>query len=118
MRSGPFEPRILSEFRDAVDNVRKTAWAVQEWQERQSRQQDPLTVLPLLTAEGIRRATQLCEAITTGLAAHEVARETLGIHVFFQAVVRVHPSLISLFRDRQSLPQLSIGSTPPHGILP
>jgi len=102
MRSGPFEPRILSEFRDAVDNVRKTAWAVQEWQERQSRQQDPLTVLPLLTAEGIRRATQLCDAITTGLAAHEVARETVGIHEFFQAVVRVHQSLIALFRDRQS----------------
>jgi hypothetical protein len=53
MRSGPFDPRILREFRDAVDNVRKTAWAVQEWQERQSRHQDPLTVLPLLTAEGI-----------------------------------------------------------------
>ena len=102
MRSGPFDPRILSEFRDAVDNVRKTAWAVQEWQERKSRQQDPLTVLPLLTAEGIRRATQLCDAITTGLAAHEVARETVGIHEFFQAVVRVHQGLIALFRDRQS----------------
>ncbi len=101
MRSGPFDPRILREFRDAVDNVRKTAWAVQEWQERQARQQDPHTVLPLLTAEGIRRATQLCEAITTGLAEQEVVRETVGIHEFFQAVVRVHQSLIALFRDRQ-----------------
>jgi len=101
MRSGPFDPRILSEFRDAVDNVRKTAWAVQEWQERQSRQQDPLTVLPLLTAEGIRRATQLCEAITAGLAAQEVARETVGIHEFFQAVDRVHQSLLALLKDPQ-----------------
>ena len=101
MRSGPFDPRILREFRDAVDNVRKTAWAVQEWQERQARQQDPHTVLPLLTAEGIRRATQLCEAITTGMAEQEVVRETVGIHEFFQAVVRVHQSLIALFRDRQ-----------------
>jgi hypothetical protein len=101
MRSGPFDPRILKEFRDAVDNVRKTAWAVQEWQERQSRRQDPLTVLPLLTAEGIRRATQLCDAITAGVAAHEVARETVGIHEFFQAVERVHQSLRDLFKDRQ-----------------
>jgi hypothetical protein len=46
MRSGPIDSPILREFRDAVDNVRKTAWAVQEWQERQSRHQDPHTVLP------------------------------------------------------------------------
>src|SRR5262250_2865466 len=50
MRSGTTDQRVLKEFRDAVDNVRKTAWAVQEWQERQSRREDPQTVLPLLTA--------------------------------------------------------------------
>ena len=99
MRSGPFDPRILREFRDAVDNVRKTAWAVQEWQERQSRKQDPHTVLPLLTAEGIRRATQLCDAISAGLATREVVRETVGIDEFIQAVERVHQRLIDLLRD-------------------
>jgi hypothetical protein len=102
MRSGPIDSRILREFRDAVDNVRKTAWAVQEWQERQSRHQDPLTVLPLLTAEGIRRATQLCDAITAGIASHEVARGTVGIDEFFRAVDRVHQSLLDLFKDRKA----------------
>jgi hypothetical protein len=102
MRSGPIDPRILTEFRDAVDHVRKTAWAVQEWQERQSRHHDPHTVLPLLTAERIRRATQLCDAITADSAAHEVARETVGIDEFFQAVERVHQSLLVLFKDRKA----------------
>ena len=102
MRSGPFDPRILREFRDAVDNVRKTAWAVQEWQERQSRKQDPHTVLPLLTAEGIRRATQLCDAISAGLATNEVVRETVGIDEFIQAVERVHQRLVDLQRNRQA----------------
>ena len=102
MRSGPFDPRILREFRDAVDNVRKTAWAVQEWQERQSRKQDPHTVLPLLTAEGIRRATQLCDAISAGLATNEVVRETVGIDEFIQAVERVHQRLVDLLRNRQA----------------
>jgi hypothetical protein len=102
MRSGPIDPRILTEFRDAVDHVRKTAWAVQEWQERQSRHHDPHTVLPLLTAERIRRATQLCDAITADSAAHEVARETVGIDEFFQAVERVHQSLLALFKDRKA----------------
>jgi len=99
MRSGPIEPRVLSEFRDAIDNVRKTAWAVQEWQERQSRQHDAQAVLPLLTAERIRRATQLCDAITADAAAHEVTRRTVGINEFLQAVERVHQSLLHLFKE-------------------
>jgi hypothetical protein len=99
MRTGPIDPRVLQEFRDAVDNVRKTAWAVQEWQERQSKQQDPKTVIPLLTAEGIRRATQLCDAIASASAAHEIGRETVGIREFFQSVERLHQSLAPLFAN-------------------
>jgi hypothetical protein len=102
MRSGSVDPLILREFRDAVDNVRKTAWAVQEWQERQAREQNPDTVLPLLTAERIRRATQLCDAITTESAAKKIAPETVGIDEFFQAVERVHQSLSNLLRDRKA----------------
>ena len=101
MRSGTVDQRVLGEFRDAVDNVRKTAWAVQEWQERQSRRQDPQSVLPLLTAERIRRATQLCDAITAASAAQEVVRQTVGIEEFLQAVERVHQSLLDLFKDRE-----------------
>ena len=60
------------------------------------------TVLPLLTAERIRRTTQLCDAITTGSAAHEVTRETVGIDELLRAVERVHQSLLDLFRDREA----------------
>lgn len=102
MRSGPIDQRVLMEFRDAVDNVRKTGWAAQEWQERQSRHQDPHTVLPLVSAERIRRATQLCDAITTASAAHEVTCQTVGIDEFFRAVERVHQSLLDLFKDRKA----------------
>src|SRR5438105_14019500 len=44
IKSGGIDPRILEEFRDSVDYVRKTAWAVQEWQERQLQKHDPQTV--------------------------------------------------------------------------
>jgi hypothetical protein len=101
MRSGSID-RVRGEFRDAVDNVRKTAWAVQEWQERQSRHQDPQSVLPLLTAERIRRATQLCGAITGASATQEVTRHTVGIEEFLRAVERVHRYLLDLFKDRES----------------
>jgi len=100
MKSGGVEPRILTEFRDAVDYVRKTAWAVQEWQERQLQKHDPQTVLPLLTAERIRRATQLSKAILTDLTVHEITPETVGIHEFFQAVESLHQRVADLFKDR------------------
>lgn len=102
MRSGSVDHRVLSEFRDAVDNVRKTAWAVQEWQERQSRHQDPQSVLPLLTAERIRRATQLCDAITAASDAQGVTRHTVGIEEFLRAIERLHQNLLDLFKSRES----------------
>jgi hypothetical protein len=96
IKSGGVDPRILKEFRDAVDYVRKTAWAVQEWQERQLQKHDPQTVLPLLTAERIRRTTQLNQAISAGLAAHEVTRETTGIDEFYRTVESLYRRLTDL----------------------
>jgi len=103
MQSGSnLDPRILREFRDAVDYVRKTAWAAEEWQERQLQQRDPQTVLPLITAERIRRATQLSDAISDDLAAHEVSSETTGMAELFRALGRLHQNLADLFKDRES----------------
>ncbi|HKV61394.1 MAG TPA: hypothetical protein VJO16_05740 [Candidatus Acidoferrum sp.] len=96
------DPRILREFRDAVDYVRKTAWAAEEWQERQLERRDPHTVLPLITAERIRRATQLSESISDDFAAHEVSSETPGMAELFRALQRLHQNLADVFRNRES----------------
>ena len=98
IRAGGIAPSILMEFRDAVDYVRRTAWAVQEWQERQVLRRDPQTVLPLITTERIRRATQLSRAISTDLATHEVTRETAGIDELYRAVQGLHEQVSDLFR--------------------
>jgi hypothetical protein len=99
IKSGGIELGVLREFRDAVDHVRKTAWAVQEWQERQLKQRDTQTVLPLLTAERIRRATQLSKALATELDERKVTRETPGITELLQALLQVHQRLASLFES-------------------
>lgn len=103
IRSGGIDHRILTDFRDAVDHVRKTAWAVQEWQERQIQHHDPHTVLPLLTTERIRRAAQLGDAIVSDLTANEVSRETPGIERLYAAVGRMHQLLADLFKDAPKL---------------
>lgn len=102
IESGGVDPRILREFREAVDYVRKAAWVVQEWQERQLQKHDPQTVLPLLTAERIRRATQLNKAIATDLAAHELTSETAGLEELFQAVESLYQRVADLLRNREA----------------
>lgn len=99
IKAGGIDTRILEEFRDSVDYVRKTAWAVQEWQERQLQKPDPQTVLPLITSERIRRATQLSLAIKTDLEADQVTRETTGMRELFLAVEGLYPRVASLFRE-------------------
>ena len=100
IKSGGVDPRILRDFRDAVDYVRKTAWAVQEWQERQLKQHDPQTVVPLIISERIRRATQLSKAIAADVSDNDVTPETPGLRDFFQAIENLYTQISSLFRGR------------------
>jgi len=100
LKSGGSDPRVLEEFRDAVDHVRKSAWAVYEWQDRQFKKKDAGTVLSLLTTERVRRATQLNDAIVADLNAAQLTPETPGIAEFAQAVGRIRQRLKDLGIDR------------------
>src|SRR5467141_2410760 len=101
-RSGGMDPRVLREFRDAVDYVRKTAWALQELQERQAHQRDTATVRSLLTEERVRRGAQLCKALASDLDSHEVTGETTGAADLFQAIRGLYQRLATLFKIRES----------------
>jgi hypothetical protein len=96
IKSGNVDPRVLREFRDSVDYVRRTAWAVQEWQERQARHHDTATVLPLLVMERVRRATQICAAITNDLKENSIAPETAGIEDLLRAAQKLSRGLTEL----------------------
>jgi hypothetical protein len=102
IRSGGMDPRVLREFRDAVDYVRKTAWALQELQERQVQQRDTATVRSLLTDERVRRATQLSKALVSDLDSHEVTDGTAGAAELFRAIEGLYRRLAELFKIRES----------------
>ena len=97
IKSENIDPRVLREFRDAVDYVRKTAWAVQEWQERQTQHRDSATALPLLVRERVRRTTQLCAAIAQDLKENEITSETVGIEKLLRAAEELCRGLTELF---------------------
>ncbi|MBI4467174.1 MAG: hypothetical protein HY656_07100 [Acidobacteria bacterium] len=98
MKSGDIEPRVLREFRDAVDHVRQTAWAVQQWLELQAKRGDVYSVLSLLTLERIRRATQLSTDLSIDLDAAEVSFETEGLEKLWGAVRGLSERLARLFK--------------------
>ena len=66
--SGKVDPRILTDFRDAVNRVRTTAWAVQHTLESREPDTQGLSVLSLLAAERVRVAYQMCRIIAADLA--------------------------------------------------
>lgn len=98
IKTKEIDPFILREFRDAVDYVRKTAWAVQEWRERQITHRDPQTVLSLLTLERIRRATTLSNDLLSDLKAQDVGRQTEGISDLLRATEALHKRLTEYFQ--------------------
>jgi len=96
--SGDFSPRVLSEFRSAVDNIRQTAWAVQNWIGLKEQKRDPYSVLTVLSEERVRRATQIARDLTVDLQSLEVGLETEGLAELLRAVESLRECLARLFR--------------------
>jgi hypothetical protein len=96
--SGDFSPRVLSEFRSAVDNIRQTAWAVQQWTERKEQRRDPYSVLGVLSQERVRRATQINKDLALDLESLELSFETEGLAELFRATETLSSRLAPLFK--------------------
>ena len=58
-----FDPRILTDFRDAVNRVRTTAWGLEQYANSRTTETDPKTVLTVLAGERVRAAYQLCKLV-------------------------------------------------------
>jgi hypothetical protein len=91
-------PRVLSEFRNAVDSIRQTAWAVQQWTELQQQHRDPYSVLGVLSQERVRRATQIARDLTIDLESLELGLETEGLANLLGAVEGLYERLAPLFK--------------------
>ena len=96
--SGDLDPRVLSEFRNAVDHIRNTAWAVQQWVGARERSGDPYAVLPALASQRVHRATQLANDLSLDLQTVEVTAETEGVGDLYRAVDDLHRRLNLLFK--------------------
>jgi hypothetical protein len=93
VKSGDVDPRVLEDFRNSVDLIRGTAWAVQQWIGLKERSADPYSLMPALAAQRVKRMTQLARDLTMDLESVEVGLDTPGLQELYDAVSRLHECL-------------------------
>jgi hypothetical protein len=93
VKSGDVDPRVLEEFRNSVDLIRGTAWAVQQWIGLKEQSADPYSLIPALAAQRVKRMTQLARDLSMDLESVEVDLTTPGLKELFDAVNRLKECL-------------------------
>jgi hypothetical protein len=101
LRSVGIDLRVLNEFRDAVDYVRTAAVVVQQLREYQMHGRDDGEVASLLTAERIRRTTNLCLEVMTDLDAGRVSNDTKGVDELYCSLEQACDRLKHLLKSRE-----------------
>jgi hypothetical protein len=66
------DAHVLADFRDALNRVRNTAWAAQQYVVRKEADQDSTSVLSLLAGERVRAAYQICQALSDDLTENNI----------------------------------------------
>lgn len=89
------EGQLLMELRQALDNIRLTAWTVNELQNARQTSKDPQQMLSFLTAERLRRFRQMVDDFCSDLEHDGVAWPSASIYGLQESV--------SLLRERLGL---------------
>jgi hypothetical protein len=98
--SGNLEPRILADFRDALNRVRTAAWAAQQYVIRRDIDQDPSSVLSLLVGERIRATYQLCQAISEDLKRTDIEFQAGSLVQLYEATKALTEQLDDVINKR------------------
>jgi len=70
--SSEVDQDVLEDFRDALNRVRNTAWAAQQYVIRKESDEDSTSVISLLAGERLRAAYHLCQALVDDLKGTEI----------------------------------------------
>jgi len=99
---GDLDPRILTDFRDAINRVRNTAWSAQQYVSLRGSEQDSQNVISLLAGERIRATYQLCQLLESDLASPEVHFQPGQLLQLYSAVKSLSDRLERAVRDLDS----------------
>jgi hypothetical protein len=92
---------VLHEFRQAVDNVRLTAWSVSELINAQYTKKNPNAVLAFLAAERLRRFDQMVRNLCADIERRVIGIQTNGMESLLDSVETLHNRLKTCFSERR-----------------
>jgi hypothetical protein len=98
LHSGELDPQILADFRDALNRVRNTAWAAQQYANRKASDEDSTDVLSFLARERIRATYHLCRAVNEDLKRTDVQFQRgslIELHEIMKALTEELNSVIN-----------------------
>ena len=98
--AGDLEPRVLADFRDALNRVRNTAWAAQQYVAFKETEQDSGSVLSLLVGERIRVTYQLCQAISDDLKRTDIEFQTGSLVQLYEVTKALTEQLNAVINKR------------------
>jgi hypothetical protein len=107
LRAEGIDPRLLNEFRDAVDYIRTVSLSVQQLRERQLHGRDDSEVASLLVTERIRRTANLSLEVLADIDAARVSSEAKGVDELFHSLEQVCDRLRHILKSREPDPYVT-----------
>lgn len=90
------DPRILRDFRDALNRVRNSAWAAQQYAESKVTGNDSGNILSIAAGERIRAAYQLCQSILDDLESTDVTFQPGQLSELYDATKKLNKKLCGI----------------------
>jgi hypothetical protein len=80
------DPRILADFREALNRVRTAAWAAQQYVTQKETDQGSSSVISFLVGERIRATYQLCQAINEDLKRTDIELQPSSVIQLYEVM--------------------------------
>ncbi len=93
--SSRIDPRVLQEFRKAMDRARMTAWAVQQWLDLQQRKADPFSLLARLEAQRFAETVGNLREIRVEIESGTIQPDAEGVTDLSQEVDKLRRALFN-----------------------
>jgi hypothetical protein len=95
-----FSPRLLGEFRSALDSIRATARIVQLWSELQQPRQAPYSAISTVAEDRVRRATKIAKDLTVDLRSKEMPYATEELAELYGTISSLREQLATISRTK------------------
>ncbi len=93
------DPRLLSEFRSAVDHARSTTAAIQQWVDLQEQDRDPFPVLTAIESSRIRLTSAFMRELVMDIDANTLHLGSEGVKELYEAARQLHLRIEQLIAD-------------------